>query len=106
MFGPIMNLPPVTVQATGTTQLTAAPTSLAQILVNAATAAGAGVLLPEASTFCGNTVPVFNRSGVAIAVYPFAGDTIESNDVNTPVTLQNEQTGHFSVANSGLLIFS
>lgn len=103
MFGPVQQLPAVTVAATGTTQLTAAPVPLAKVLVNAGTG---GVLLPAASTFCGATMPVYNRSGGPITIYPHAGDTIESNGVNGGVTIQNEQTAHLSVAQSGLLILS
>jgi hypothetical protein len=55
MFGPVLALPPFTVEATGTTQIGAAIVPLAKVLVNAAQAANAGILLPQASTFCGNT---------------------------------------------------
>lgn len=104
MLGPIMNLPAVTVVATGTTQLTASPVPLAKLLVNAGP--GGGICLPPACTFNDATVPVYNRTGGVLTIYPHAGDTIESNGVNAGVTLQDEQTANFSVANSGLLILA
>jgi hypothetical protein len=55
MFGPVLALRPFTIAATGTTQIGAAIVPLAKVLVNAAQAANAGILLPQASTFCGNT---------------------------------------------------
>ena len=106
MFGPSVTLPATTVLATGTTQLTAAPATLSQILVNAATAAGAGILLPQASAFCGQTVPVYNRSGVTITIYPYSGDQIEGLGANTGTDLENEQTASFTVSQSGALLLS
>jgi hypothetical protein len=103
MFGPVQQLPAVTVMATGTTQLTAAPIPLAKVLVNAGSG---GVLLPQSSCFQGATMPVYNRSGGPITIYPHAGDTIESNGANAGQTIQDETTAHFSVAQSGLLILS
>jgi hypothetical protein len=97
------NLLPTTYVATGTTQLTAAPMTLSMALVNAGTG---GVLLPKAATFCGQTMPVYNRSGATINVYPFSGDGIENVGVNMPIALENDQTGRFSVSQSGLLILS
>lgn len=104
MLGPIFNLPAVTAVATGTTQLTAAPIPLAKVLVNAG--AGLSVSLPQACTFNGQGMPVYNRTGGTLTIFPYAGDTIESNGVNGGITLQNDQSAHFSVANSGLLILS
>jgi hypothetical protein len=106
MFGAILGLPPITVEATGTTQITAAPVSLGKVLVNSATAAGAGILLPEASTFCGNILPVVNVSGVPINIYPFAGDTIGTHSVNAPISIEDQSSANFWVAESGLLIVS
>lgn len=100
----VQNLPAETYVATGTTQLQAAPMVLSQALVNAGS--GGGVLLPKASTFCGNVMPVINRSGGALSVYPYSGDTIETYGVNEPVVIQNDQTAYFRVAQSGLLLLS
>lgn len=106
MFGAIAGLPPITVEATGTSQLTAAPVSLGKILVNSATAANAGISLPQASTFCGNILPVANFSGVPVDIYPYSGDTIGTKTVNEPITIQDQSAVNFWVAESGLLIFS
>lgn len=104
MLGPVMTLPTVTVVATGTTQLGAAPVPLAQVLVNSG--AGGGISLPQAATFGGQTMSVYNRSGGALSIYPYAGDAIESYGSNAPAVVQNLQTARFSVVNSGLLILS
>ena len=104
MFFPSQNLSSVTVTATGTTQLGAAIAPLAKVLVNSGS--GLAILLPQSATFGGQTMPVYNRTGGTITIFPFAGDTIESGGVNTGITLQNLQTAHFSVSNSGLLILS
>ena len=106
MFGPVLNLPPATVEATGTTQITAAIVPLAKVLVNAAQAANAGIILPQASTFCGNTLPVVNVSGVPISIYPYSGDAISTNAVNAAVTIENLSSASFWVAQSGILVVS
>lgn len=105
-FGPALTLPPVTVEATGTTQIGAAIAPLAKVLVNAAQTANAGILLPQASTFCGNTLPVVNVSGVPVTIYPFAGDTIGTNAVNVGIVIQDQSSANFWVSQSGLLIVS
>lgn len=98
-------VPFITVVATGTSQLTAAPIAIvAKALINAGS--GGGVCLPASCSFDSNTMIVFNRTGGTVTVYPHAGDTIENSGVNVGIVLQDEQTAHFNVANSGLLIMS
>lgn len=109
MFGAPRNLPTVTVVAGGNTQLTATPVPLANVLVNAASGGGDGpfgISLPQACTFDGNQPKIFNRCGAVLMVFPYSGDTVESNGVNAGVAVQNEGSVTFTVANSGLLILS
>jgi hypothetical protein len=101
-----LQLPATTVMATGTTQLTACVTTLSDVLINAAQAAGAGVLLAQAATFNGAQPSYTNESGVPVQLWPYFGDTIGSADVSGSVTIQNHQTARFRVANSGALIIS
>jgi len=96
-------LPAITVVAAGTNQLTATPTSLAQILV--ASGSG-GIVLPQAATFNGNMVFVFNRCGSMLTVYPYSGDQIETNAVNTGISLNNGHTAIFAVSSSGILLLT
>lgn len=103
MLGPIFNLPATTVVSTGTNQLTAAPMKLSKCLV---IGVGNGVVLPQAATFCGAEMPVYNRTGGTLTVYPYSGDQIESLGVNIGAVLQNEQTATFSVSITGQLILS
>jgi hypothetical protein len=61
--------------------------------------------LPQASTWVNvrNDIPIYNRSGAPITVYPFLGDTIETNTVNAGVTIYNNSVGRFSVDAGGLV---
>ncbi len=93
-----------TVVATGNSQLTAAPVPLGNILVNAG--AGGGICLPAATKFDDETMTIYNRSGGPITIYPHGGDTIEDTASNSGVVIQNDQTVHFAISNSGLLILS
>jgi hypothetical protein len=104
VFPPAQQLPAYTVAATGTNQLTAAPVPLAQVLVNAGP--NGGISLPAATSFNNAIMPVFNRTGGLITVYPHANDSIENNGVNVGVPIEDMSVAHFSVAQSGLLIMS
>jgi hypothetical protein len=94
------SLPGQAIAAAGTSQGTAAALIVGRNYVESGSG---GVLLPHASTFNGAEVPVFNRSGAAIAVYPFPNDQIESGAVNVPVTLSNNSVGRFSVDPAGIV---
>jgi hypothetical protein len=96
-------LSPVVIAAAGTTQATATAASLGRILVSSGSG---GIELPLSSTFGGAEIPVINRTGAAITVYPASGDQIETNAVNVGVTLQNDQTGRFSVFTTGTLVLA
>jgi hypothetical protein len=88
------------VAAAGTNQGTATALTLARNYVTSGTG---GVKLPQASTFNNAIVPVFNRNGATITVYPFLGDQIEANGANTGITLSNNQTAYFSVDANGVV---
>jgi len=96
-------LAPITIVAAGTTQLTATPASLAQILVNGGTG---GIVLPQAASFANRWVPVFNRAGATITIYPYSGDQIETNGVNVGISLATGHTAIFAVSVSGFLILT
>jgi hypothetical protein len=96
----ISGLSAATVAAAGTNQATATQLTLARNYVESGTG---GVKLPQAASFGGSIVPVYNRSGATFTVYPYLGDTLETNAVNVGFTLANNQTGYFSVDNSGVV---
>lgn len=103
-FGPAKNLPPYTVAATGTTQLTAAVVPiLAIVLINAGS--GLGVMIGVPAAQWAGYEPVFsNRTGGVVTLYPYSGDQFESLGSNTGTTIQNDQSVTLSVAQSGAII--
>jgi hypothetical protein len=90
----------VSVTAAGNSQSTAAVLSIARNYVSSGTG---DVKLPQASTFQNEEIPVFNRCGSAIICYPFLGDQIETNAVNTGVTINNNSVARFSIDPSGIV---
>lgn len=104
MLGPLKRLPEATVIATGTTQFGGTPLSLANTKVSGG--AGGGVVLPDASTFCGAEMMVSNRSGGQITAYPYGSNAIEDNGPGTGIPLQDKQNARFRVDQSGLLLMS
>ena len=103
-FGPAKNLPPYTVTASGTNQLTAAVVPiLAIVLINAGS--GAGVMIGVPAAQWAGYEPVFsNRTGGTVTLYPYSGDQFESLGANAGTTIQNDQSVTLSVAQSGAII--
>ena len=106
MFGPVRNLPSVVTQATGATQVTAAVvTEVSNVLINAASAANAGVLTTvPAAEYRGREPMISNWSGVTVVYYPAVGDTFIGQVVNTPITLVHTQSVRVSVSANGFLV--
>ncbi len=86
--------------AGGTTQGTATQLVFAPMYVTSGTG---GVVLPQATDFAGGELPVYNRTGATITVYPFPGDTIEGHAVNVGVPILVWSVGRFSVDETGLI---
>ena len=106
MFGPVRSLPSVVIQATGATQVTAAVvTEVSNVLINAASAANAGVLTAvPAAEYRGREPMISNWSGVTSLYYPAVGDTFIGQAVNTPITLVHTQSVRVSVSANGFLV--
>jgi hypothetical protein len=106
MFGPAKNLPPYTIAATGTTQLTAAVVPfLADILINAASATGAGILIGvPAADWSGYRPRVTNESGAQVFIYLFSGDQFARLSANEGYQLEDQQSASFGVAQSGIVV--
>lgn len=103
----MQNLPAVTVVATGTTQLTAAPVSLALVLINAGSGGSApGIILPDKATFYGNIMWITNVSGGPATIYPYADNTIAGLTINMGTVIQDQQTAHVYVSETGFLVVS
>jgi hypothetical protein len=95
---------PVDAVAAGTTQGTATVVTFAPTYVLSGTG---GMVLPQAASWAAgstlNEVPIYNRTGATITVYPFSGDTIETNSANAGVSIPNNSVGRFSVDASGVV---
>jgi hypothetical protein len=102
--GPAVNLPPLTVAATGTNQLTAALIPyLSVALVNAG--AGGGVVLGvQASQWNGQQQVVSNQSGGTVTIYPFSGDQFNDLGANVGYALNDTQSVTLSVMQSGAIL--
>ncbi|MDR3533955.1 MAG: hypothetical protein P4L90_25745 [Rhodopila sp.] len=103
-YGPAKNLPPYTVAASGTSQLTGAVVPILAItLINAGSGGFVTIGVP-AATWNGYE-PVFqNRSGGPVTLCPFSGDQFESLGANAGTIIQNFQSVTLSVAQSGAII--
>jgi hypothetical protein len=102
----VTNLQPYSVGATGSTQQTAAIVPfLANILINSASAASAGIMIAvPAEKWNGAKVPIANFSGLSVLVYLYTGDSFINQAANTSIELVNTQAVVLSVSQSGAVV--
>jgi len=92
---------------TGSTQATAAPLQVARNYVYSGDPTGNyAVILPVISTMEGWELPVFNRTGFTITIFPPVGGQIETNTVNAGVQLLSGSVGRFSISPTGTIVLA
>lgn len=106
MFNPAVNLPAVTIAATGNSQATAAiVSSLAVVDINAG--AGGGVVMQIPAAQWNGVLPRFiNSTPGEVTVYLNGGDQYAAPNTNNPngYLLQSTQSMTLSVSQSGLVL--
>jgi hypothetical protein len=96
-----LGVQPSFLAAAGTTQETATPLSLfCNVTVTSGTG---GVLLLPAAFFVNVEMPILNRSGATIVIYPYFGDAIEGNATDVGIPILDNATARFSVDQAGML---
>ena len=93
-------LDPLDIHATGSTQGTAAILAIAR---NYVVSGIGGTVLPDITDIGGKEIPVYNRSGATIIVYPASGNAIEGNAINVGVPLANYGVARFSVDQANVI---